>query len=129
MCTDNIIVLQNDILHSVPQHLGLVNRKPFQNVESSRASSPASQDSLDIGFTNMLSDPELAFFAEQSSAPLRKAAFFPAVGAYNLMWPLCKNPPFPPLHLRYHTITSFISLPLTNRTYESRHANKQPTQS
>ncbi|TVY94320.1 hypothetical protein LAWI1_G000136 [Lachnellula willkommii] len=93
MCTDNIIMLQNDILHSVPQHLGLVNRKPFQNVESSRTSSPESEDSLDISFTNMLSDPELAVFAEQSSAPLKKSAFFPAVAAYNLMWPLCKNPP------------------------------------
>ncbi|TVY46470.1 hypothetical protein LOCC1_G003015 [Lachnellula occidentalis] len=88
MCTDNVIALQHDILHSVPQHLGFVNRKPFQNIDNSANSSPAPDDSLDISFTTMLSGPELPVFAEQSTAPLKKAAFFPAVGAYNLMWPL-----------------------------------------
>lgn len=93
--TDTIVKLRDDILHSVPQHLGYVNRKPFRNADGSLRS-PQPPEAMDMSFTDMLSDPELSFInpntvPAQSSPPLSKDPESPAIGGLWLLWPLCKS--------------------------------------
>jgi hypothetical protein len=131
ICTDNIIKLRNDILHSIPQQLGFVTSKPFQNADSSANSSPPRKHNLDICFTDMLSDPELP---SQSTPLLTQPPNCLAISGYHLIWPLCKSsflsprfslskyifinqnitlhspPQTPPK--RFHSLTPFSPLPL-----------------
>lgn len=83
VCTDNIEKLQHDILHSIPQFLGFVNRKPFED--------PAPPED-DVYFT----DPDLQFidpaFRDTAPPPLTQAPDYPAICAYFLLWPLRRFP-------------------------------------
>lgn len=93
--TATIVKLRDDILHSVPQHLGYINRKPFLNADNSFHASQ--DDDLDMSFTDMLSNPELSFsnpnsVPSQSAPELSKDPTFPAIGGLWLLWPLCKTP-------------------------------------
>ncbi|TVY62863.1 hypothetical protein LSUE1_G007687 [Lachnellula suecica] len=84
LCTDNIIKLRDDILHSVPQNLGLVNRKPFQTAPTS----PPPQEPCNTCFLDMLSDADLPGF---EPPPLTKDPNSQAISGYQLLWPLCNS--------------------------------------
>ncbi|KAF4636801.1 hypothetical protein G7Y89_g1296 [Cudoniella acicularis] len=106
---DTIIKMRDDILHSVPQKLGYVHRKPFSTPESQDFSSPLSGndlDSINLSFTDLLSSSDLPRFSpvpeEQRSVPLVRSPSFPAIGGYYLLWPLfiAASTPLTPLTTR-----------------------------
>lgn len=89
VCTENIKRLRNDILHTVPTHLGYVNRKPFHHPNHSSHSTPPSEDICITDAENpFLSSPSIA--PEKRPPALTRNPDFPAISGYWLLWPLCK---------------------------------------
>ena len=95
--TDIVTQMRDDILHSVPQHLGYVKRKPFDY--HSRSNSPSPPPSFDpipdlnsnSSFTSLLFsnvNPTPSPPSGRTSPPLERDPTFPAIGGYFLLWPL-----------------------------------------
>jgi hypothetical protein len=88
---DTIIAMRDEVLHSIPQHLGFVNRKPFQNLAAMNEACGGLEDT-NVSATEPLARNEMLRFSphpEQVDVPLYHDESAPARGGYVLLWPLC----------------------------------------
>lgn len=108
---DVITRMRDEILYSVPQSLGYVRGKPFQNpdfehdVTASMTSNMSFTDFLSPGDHTGLTPPARPRINE----PLTRSTTFPAIGGYYLLWPLfiAASTPLTPPPLRSF-ITSIL---------------------
>ncbi|KAE9372344.1 hypothetical protein N431DRAFT_545029 [Stipitochalara longipes BDJ] len=104
--TQTVTQMRDEILRSVPQHVGLVpqSRKPFQNTPFHSNTTPPLQqyfssdfgfslDNLDlnleapVSFTDLFSAPDFVHF-EAPSQTLTPDPSFPAISGSFLLWPI-----------------------------------------